>query len=283
MRHLRHTVYRKLFVGAGTSDKLSLVNLLLVILILAAVTVSVIGTEPTITGKHHDLIIGIEMGFGVIFLVEYLARLWSAADAPGPGSATAKRLRFVFSPLAIIDLIVVITSLAPFFIADSAVLRLVRLVRILALTKFTRFSHAIEEISAAVWGRRYELIVTISLAWALLLIGAVAMYWAEGTVQPEQFGSIPRSLWWAIVTLTTVGYGDAIPITPLGKFTAAIVALGGVALVAMPAGIMAAAFSDAMQKKRELELARRIEQEVEDKVEEEIERLMDVEESRRDT
>ncbi|WP_054531038.1 ion transporter [Erythrobacter sp. SG61-1L] len=283
MPDLRQTVYNKLFVGAGTSNRLSLVNLTLVILILSAVAVSVIGTEPTITGKHHDLIIGIEMGFGVIFLAEYVARLWSVAERPGPGSATSKRLRFIFSPLAIIDLIVVLTSLAPFFIGDAAMLRLIRLVRILALTKFTRFSHAIEEISAAVWGRRYELIVTIALAWVLLLLGAVAMYWAEGAAQPEQFGSIPRALWWAIVTLTTVGYGDAIPITPLGKITAAIVALGGVALVAMPAGIMAAAFSDAMQKKRELELARRIEQEVEEKVEEEIERLMDVEESRRDT
>lgn len=283
MASLRATAYRKLFVGAGNSNRLSFVNLGLIVLILGAVAVSVIGTEPTITREHHRLIVGVEMGFGIIFLIEYLARLWSVADAPGRESATIKRLRFVFSPLAIIDLIVVLTSLAPLVIGDAAMLRLVRLVRILALTKFTRFSHAIEEISGAVWSRRYELVVTISLGWVLLLVGAVAMYWAEGTVQPEQFGSIPRSLWWAVVTLTTVGYGDAIPITPLGKITAAIVALGGVALVAMPAGIMAAAFSDAMQKKRELELARRIELEVEEKVEEEIERLMDAEENRRDT
>lgn len=273
----RATTYLKLFVGSGDSGKLSIVNLSLVVIILAAVAVSIIGTEPTILHDHRSLIIGLEIGFGVIFLVEYLARLWSIAEAPGPGSALAKRLRFLISPLAIIDLIVIVTSLMPFFFVDSAILRLLRLIRIIALAKFTRFSHAVEEISKAVWGRRYELIVTIALAWVLLLLGSVALFWAEGHVQPEKFGSIPRALWWAIITLTTVGYGDVAPITPLGKVLASVVALGGVALVAMPAGIMAAAFSDAMQKKREAELAARLAAQVEERIDEEIDRLAEEE------
>jgi voltage-gated potassium channel len=279
---LRATTYHKLFVGAGDSGKLSIVNLSLVVIILAAVAVSIIGTEPTIVRDHRGLIIGLEIFFGLIFLVEYLARLWSIVEAPGPGSALGKRLRFLVSPLAIIDLIVVVTSLLPFFLADAAILRLVRLVRIIALAKFTRFSHAVEEISKAVWGRRYELIVTIALAWVLLLLGSVALFWAEGHVQPEKFGSIPRALWWAIITLTTVGYGDVAPITALGKVLASIVALGGVALVAMPAGIMAAAFSDAMQKKREAELAQLLAEKVEERVDEEVDRLVEEEERRSD-
>ncbi len=114
----------------------------------------------------------------------------------------------------------------------------------------------------------------------LLLIGSVALFWAEGHVQPEKFGSIPRALWWAIITLTTVGYGDVAPITALGKVLASIVALGGVALVAMPAGIMAAAFSDAMQKKREARTGGRSwRAQVEERIDEEIDRL--VEEDRR--
>ena len=277
MHRLRATTYQKLFVGAGDSGKLSIVNLSLVVIILMAVAVSVIGTEPAIMRDHRGLVLGIEMGFGVIFLAEYCARLWSVAERPGAGSATAKRLRFIVSPLAIIDLIVVVTSLMPFFLTDAAMLRLVRLVRILALAKFTRFSHAVEEISAAVWTRRYELIVTIALAWVLLLFGSVALYWAEGKVQPDAFGSIPRALWWAIITLTTVGYGDVTPVTPLGKVLASVVALSGVALVAMPAGIMAAAFTDTMQKKREArrrerERLRALEGEVEE-VEQEVEEV----------
>ena len=248
---LREKAYHKLFVGAGDSGKLSWVNLSLVVVILAAVAVSVAGTEPVVQQEYHALIIVLEIGFGVIFTLEYLARVWTIADSETPGSAWRKRVRFVFSPLAIIDLIVIVTSLMPFFFADVAVLRLLRLLRIIALAKFTRFNHAIEEITLAVWGRRYELIVTISLAWVLILLGAVALFWAEHEAQPEEFGSVLRSLWWAVITMTTVGYGDVTPITPLGKVLGGLTALCGVALVAMPAGIMAAAFTDSMQKKRE--------------------------------
>lgn len=278
---MREQTYRHLFEGSEHHGRLSKTNLFLVIVILAAVAVSILGTEPSISQQHHDLIIGAEMAFGAVFLVEYAVRVWCVADRPGPGSALAKRLRFVVSPLALIDLFVVITSLMPFFIGDAAVLRVVRLARLLALVKFNRFSHAVEEIGEVVWQRRYELAVTIGLAWVLLLFGATALYWAEGDVQPDQFGSIPRALWWAVVTLTTVGYGDVTPITPLGKVLASLVALGGVGLVAMPAGIMAAAFSEAIQKKRERELAEELEAEVQRKVDKEIARLAKEEKRRR--
>lgn len=270
----RKRIYHSLFEGTEHHGRLSKTNLVLVVVILAAITVSIIGTEPTISDHHHDLLIGAEMGFGVIFLAEYLMRLWCIAEKPGPGSATRKRLRYACSPLAVLDLFVVVISLIPFFIGNGAILRVVRLARLAALVKFNRFSHAVEEISAVIWDRRYELGVTVGLAWVLLLFGATALYWAEGDIQPDQFGSIPRALWWAVVTVTTVGYGDAAPITPLGKVLASIVALGGVALVAMPAGILAAAFSEAIQKKREREMAAHIEAEVERKVDAEVDRLV---------
>lgn len=281
MASLRAKTYHKLFVGVGDSGRFSLINLSLVGVIIAAVAVSIIGTEPAAMRDYHGTIIGLEITFGVIFTVEYLARLWCIVEAGRPGSALSKRLRFIVSPLAIIDLIVIVTSLLPFFFADVAVLRLLRLLRIIALAKFTRLNHAIEEITLAVWGRRYELVVTISLAWVLLLLGAVALYWAERDVQPEAFGSVLRALWWGIITLTTVGYGDVYPITPLGKALASVVALCGVALVAMPAGIMAAAFTDSMQKKREAELAQKLAKKVEAKVDQEIDRLT-MEERRKD-
>ena len=85
----------------------------------------------------------------------------------------------------------------------------------------------------------------------LVLLGAAGLYWIEGSIQPQAFGSIPRALWWAVITLTTVGYGDVYPITPAGRLIGMVVAVGGVLLVALPTGIVAAAFSDAMQRRRE--------------------------------
>ncbi|MCB2073147.1 MAG: ion transporter [Novosphingobium sp.] len=248
---LRNKTYRQLFARAEAGGKLTPFNRFMVVVIIAAVALSIIGTEPTIVRSHRNAFIALEMFFGVVFAVEYAGRVWSVAESDGDGSALGKRLRFIVSPMAIIDLVVVVASLSPFFFSDAAILRLVRLLRLAALAKFGRFSRALQELARAIAERRYELFVTMALAGMLLLFGATALYWAEREVQPEAFGSIPRSLWWSIITLTTVGYGDVSPITPIGKFLASLVALGGIGLVAMPTGIMAAAFSEAMQRHRE--------------------------------
>ena len=109
----------------------------------------------------------------------------------------------------------------------------------------------VHEIGAALRERSYDLIVCATLALVLVLLGAAGLYWVEGSLQPKQFGSIPRALWWAVITLTTVGYGDVYPVTTAGRLIGSIVAIGGVLLVALPTGIVAAAFSDAMQRRRE--------------------------------
>ncbi|MEZ5735033.1 MAG: ion transporter [Novosphingobium sp.] len=248
---LRNRIYHQLFARADAGGSLTPFNRFMVLVIVAAVALSIIGTEPTVVRTHRNLFIALEMIFGVIFAVEYVGRVWSVAETPGDGSALSKRLRYIVSPLAIVDLVVVIASLSPFFFSDAAILRIVRLLRLAALAKFGRFSLALRELARAIADRRYDLFVTMALAGALLLFGATALYWVERTIQPDAFGSIPRALWWSIITLTTVGYGDVSPVTPLGKFLASIVALGGIGLVAMPTGIMAAAFSDAMERRRE--------------------------------
>lgn len=251
----REKAYHQLFARSGGGGKLSRVNRFMVFVILAAVAMTIVGTEAAFRSQNqHWFILG-EFLFGVIFAVEYVARVWSIAEQPGEGSALQKRLRFMRQPLSLLDLFVVLATLSPFFVSDASILRIVRLLRLAALAKFGRFSRALQELASAINARRYELLVTIALAGGLLLFGATALFWAERDVQPEAFGSIPRSLWWSIITLTTVGYGDVSPITPIGKFLASIVALGGIGLVAMPTGIMASAFSEAMHRRREREAA----------------------------
>jgi voltage-gated potassium channel len=248
---LRSKAYAELFASARTDGKLTLTNRLIVVAILASVAVAIVGTERAIASENRSAILWAEFGFGVLFLIEYCARLWAVAERPGPESDRAKRLAWARSFFALIDLVVVVITLIPFILAGAPILRLLRLFRLAALLKFGKFSMALKALGTAILERRYDLYVTGALALVLLLGGATALYWAEGKVQPEAFGSIPRAMWWSVITLTTVGYGDVSPVTSLGKVLAACVAVGGIGLVAMPTGIIAAAFSDAMQAYRD--------------------------------
>jgi voltage-gated potassium channel len=249
---LRTRAYRQLFARSDGSTKLSATNRFMVVVILFAVAVTILTTEAAFRTSNQKWLILVEFSFGVIFAVEYVARVWAIAEEHGEGSALARRLRFMVSPMAILDLIVVLATLSPFFVSDAAIIRMVRLVRLAALAKFGRFSLALQELGRAIAERRFELFVTMALAGVLLLFSATALYWAEQEIQPDAFGSIPRALWWSVITLTTVGYGDVSPVTALGKFLASLVAISGIGLVAMPTAIMAGAFSDAMQRRREL-------------------------------
>ena len=130
-------------------------------------------------------------------------------------------------------------------------LRLLRLARILRLAKLGRFSKAWSLLAEAVGSRRYELMLTAMAAVFVLLISATLLYAVEGQGQPDKFGSIPRAFWWSVVTLTTIGYGDVYPATTLGKILTGITAVIGIGLIATPAGIIAAALSDALQKQRD--------------------------------
>ncbi|MEN9873557.1 MAG: hypothetical protein RL186_454, partial [Pseudomonadota bacterium] len=173
-----------------------------------------------------------------------------SVEKDGDESPFQKRLKFVFSFDFLFDFLVILSSLLPYVTANLLALRLFRLVRVLRIAKLGRMSRAMKSLTDAVKSRRYELLLTLYLAVALLILGATALYWIEGEAQPEKFGSIPRSLWWAVITMTTIGYGDVYPVTSLGKFVASLVALAGIGLIAMPTGILAAALSDAIQKQR---------------------------------
>ncbi len=247
---LRNRLHQQLHIGSWPNGKLTGLNVFVVWTILAALGVGIVATEPRIRIPYQQEILVAEFVFGMVFLAEYVARIYSAPESEGPGGAWAKRWRFILSPIGLIDLVVVLVSLAPFFIANAAVLRVIRLLRIVSILKFSRFSAAMREIAAALKERSYDLLVCATLAFVLVLLGATGLYWIEGDLQPKAFGSIPRALWWAVITLTTVGYGDVYPVTTAGRLVGMLVAIGGVLLVALPTGIFAAAFSDAMQRRR---------------------------------
>ena len=190
---------------------------------------------------NNALLLKANVVIASIFGVEYILRIWSANHTAVPGART----KYITSFYGVIDLIAFLPALILPLFNVSLLLRLLRMLRLLQLLKIRSLTRGLNRVMKAVEDSKSELVVTLLMSTLLIFIGAVLMYFVEGTVQPEQFGSVPRALWWSIATLTTVGYGDVYPITAAGRLLASIIALVGIAAVAMPSGILAAAFMKA--------------------------------------
>ncbi len=246
----RRKLYHQLHPAAWRKKGLSPLNRIIAVLICLAVVMAVLQSEPDIHDGHERLFRTVEIVFATIFLIEYLARLWTAAENPQYGPGWRGVVRYAFSFPALVDLLALSSLFMTLVGGEGAVLRLLRLSRIVMLARLGRFSTAIGAIVYAIKSRRYELIMSLAIAAILLLVSSTLLFIIEGPSQPEDFGSIPRAMWWSIATLTTVGYGDAYPVTPLGKIVAGLTAVTGIGLIAIPTGILAAAFSDALQRHR---------------------------------
>jgi voltage-gated potassium channel len=229
---------RTFYLALNPQGRPTLVSRALIAVILASTVVAILETEDTLQGQWPPAFAALEIFFTAVFAAEYLLRIWSAAEGP------RSRLAYALMPSSLIDLAVVVGALLPFVGSGVMVLRLVRVARMLRLAKIGRFSRAFATLDRAARARASHLLVTLSLAIVFLIFSATLMYWVEGGDRPEAFGSIPRALWWATMTMTTVGYGDVYPLSVAGKLIAAVTSLGGIVLIAIPTGIFAAAFSD---------------------------------------
>ena len=238
---LRHRVWQQLDIPETREHGPTVTNWIIIVLILFAVALAILGTEKTIREPWSGEILALERFLGVILLIQYLARIWCMGERT-EFAGWRGRLRYMVTWPALIDLIALLPFLALFGADDLFVLRAIRLARIVALGRLGEFSFAFQRVIHAVGGRIGDLFIAALCAGFVMLLAATALYLVERNVQPEAFGSIPRAMWWAVVTLTTLGYGDKYPITVLGRVLAAVTALAGIAIIAMPSGIMAAAF-----------------------------------------
>jgi len=196
----------------------------------------------------------------VIFTFEYLARILTA-DMRRPDLTKPKAIGdFVSSPMAIIDVL----AIAPFFIelilasmaVDLRSVRALRLLRLLRLFKLGRYSKSIQMMADVMREKAAEMGVALFVTGILLTIASVLMYYLEHDVQPDQFPNILATFWWAICTLTTVGYGDVFPVTGWGQFVGGIIAILGIGMVALPTGIISSAFVEKMNDAKEVEEAK---------------------------
>lgn len=247
---LRARVYAQLY-GAGNRG-LTTTQRVLATLIVVSVLITVLGTEHTLVTQWPRLFTGASALFAAIFTMEYLVRLWAVGATP-QYAGLAGRVRYALTPLALLDLLAIAPFVLGLFVSETLVLRIARLVRLVVLAKFVRYSRAIHLLAGVVYARRFELSFTALVGLSVVLFAASVLYALEGELQPEAFGSIPRAMWWAVATLTTVGYGDVYPITPLGRLFGSLTAFAGIGLIAMPTGILAAALSDALSRARELD------------------------------
>jgi len=190
----------------------------------------------------------IEIFSVMIFTIEYLLRIW-VADLDR--KVKRSRMKFVFSRIGLIDLFAILPFYLPMFIAmDLRIIRILRLLRLLRIFKLGRFSKSLKTITQVLKETKSDLILTMFVAFILLVLSSTLMYYAEGDDQPEKFASIGHSFWWSVATLTTVGYGDVYPITAIGKILSAIIALIGIGFVALPTGIISSAFVEKLQKQK---------------------------------
>ena len=238
----RHRIHLILEAGRSSGRLGLLFEIFLIVLIVANAIAVSLDSIPRFAAAYGRLFQWFEIVSVAIFTVEYALRVWTAPEDPRyAGNPFTDRLRYVAQPYMIIDLV----AIAPAYIAlfvPFADLRILRLFRLFHLLKIARYSPAVSTLIHVLSLERRALFGTLLLLLCLTCLCAESMYIIEGQVQPRLFGDLPSCMYWAIITLTTVGYGDVTPITGAGRLLAGITAVMGLGIFALPVGIIASAF-----------------------------------------
>lgn len=229
------------FINAETNPGRFFDTIIQILIILSIITFS-IDTLPDLSASDREILDTIELVSVIIFTIEYVLRIVAAE----------KKLKFIFSFYGIIDLLAV----APFYLSiglDLRSMRSLRLLRIFRVFKLVRYNKALKRFNRALSLAREEIVIFLSAAILLIYLTAVGIYFFENEAQPDKFSSIFDSLWWAVVTLTTVGYGDIYPVTIGGRIFTVIILLIGLGIVAVPTGLLASALNRAREEQDEEE------------------------------
>jgi voltage-gated potassium channel len=249
-----HGLLHPEIVGDKRWDKI--INIFIVALIILNVMAVMLETMPSI-GKNPDAMRFFhyfDLVSVIIFTIEYVLRVWSSNHEEKYKGKVWGRLKYMLSPAALIDLIAILPSYLHAFIGlDLRILRMLRLLRFFRLFRLTAYTKPAHMIANVFRKRKNELALSFILAIFLIIIASCVMYFAEHQYPDEKtslFSSIPRTIWWSVVSLTTTGYGDMVPLTNLGKVIASIIMLTGVAFFALPAGIITAGFIDEFRLNR---------------------------------
>ena len=241
----------QLLSKGNVADKPSqYVDMILFILIVLNIAAVCLESVKHIGNEYKVAFNAFELFSVVIFSIEYVLRVWSAPARNDLGNSTniTKRIKYIFSFTGLIDFLAIIPSILPYFFGGLD-LRWLRVLRLLRLLKISNYSSALEDFFSAIKADWRSFSAALYLMVIALFLSSALMYIAEHDSQPEKFSSIPETMWWGLITLTTVGYGDVSPVTPLGKIIGAFTAIMGVCTVALLTGIVASAFANQRAQK----------------------------------
>jgi voltage-gated potassium channel len=248
-----HDIKKKIHIllhpelGDTKWDKI--INGFIILLILLSVAAVIMETVPVIHDPHKEFFRLFDLATVIIFTIEYVLRVWSCNDDPHYKHSFKGRLKYIVSTYALIDLLAILPFYFHVFVGlDLRVLRILRLLRFLRLFRLTAYMKSAKMVRNVFVSRGNELKLSLILIVFLVIIASCLVYFAEHGAQPDKFSSIPATMWWAVVTVTSVGYGDMVPITALGKILTSIISLSGLAIFALPAGIITAGFLEEMRK-----------------------------------
>lgn len=222
-----------------------LVLLSIMVLIVLNVIAIILDTVEGYSSSYHHFFRAFNFFSVMVFTVEYILRVWSCTEDKRYRDPIRGRIKYIFSPLALIDLIAILPFYIPMF--TNLDLRFLRALRLFRIFKMTRYSSRFRIFMTVLRDKKEEILIAFMFVAVLLVISASLMYYAENKSQPVEFSNIPETMWWAVVTLTTVGYGEVVPVTPIGRILAGVVAILGISMFAIPAGIIASGFMEQFQ------------------------------------
>ena len=245
----------RIFEILETSAAAGLYGRVFTVFIMALISLNVIAvmleTVGTLSSEYESAFHNFEIFSVVVFTIEYVLRLWTCTIDNRFRHPVLGRLRFAVTAFALVDLLAIVPFYLPMLISfDLRFVRVLRLFRLFRLFKIGRYSESLRIVGNVLKSKKEEIAIAVFVALILLILASSLMYFVEHDDQPEAFPSIPATMWWGVTTLTTVGYGDVHPVTAEGKLIGTIVAVLGIGLFALPAGILASGFAEEMQKRR---------------------------------
>jgi len=247
---IKRRVWEILDVAKPGDTASKVFDIFILSLIFLNVVAVVLGTVKEIEERFASALYWFEVISIVVFSLEYLARLWSCVSQKEYANPVIGRIRFIIKPLSVIDLLAFLPFYLWFVTIDLRFIRALRLFRIFRIAKLGRYSSSMRLLGLAIRNKKEDLVITMLVMVLLVVLASSFMYYAENEAQPDKFPDIPTTMWWAVVTLTTVGYGDVYPITTMGKFLAGVIAFLGIGMFALPTGIIGASFVEEIHRQK---------------------------------